>query len=89
MKKESEKDASLEWTPRFGNIAVEMGYATSDQIKHAMKDQADDDIQRRPRRPLGRILFERDWMSHSEVEMVLNELFKKTKMPNRNPRSFF
>ena len=77
MGNDSEKDVSLEWTPRFGRVAVDMGYATSVQVNNAMDEQVDDNVKSRSHRPLGRILFERDWMSHSEVEQVLKELYKR------------
>jgi hypothetical protein len=60
MVKDPEKDGYLEWTPRFGSIAVDMGLATSEQIKHAMDEQVEDNIKSRLHRPLGRILFEKD-----------------------------
>jgi hypothetical protein len=82
MNKDSEKDVSLEWTPRFGSVAVDMGFATSEQVKDAMDEQVDDNIRNKPHRPLGKILFEKDWMSHQEIEMVLNELFKRKRVPN-------
>ena len=81
MVKDPGREVSLEWTPRFGSIAVDMSFASSEQIKNAMDEQVDDNIQSRPHRPLGRILFEKDWMSHQEVEMVLNELFKRKRIP--------
>jgi hypothetical protein len=87
MTRDSGKDGPLEWAPRFGSIAVEMGHATSEQIKCAICEQVDDDIQNKPRRPLGRILFERDSMSHKEVEIVMNAVFKRKNTPN-SPGSF-
>ncbi len=70
----SAKEATIDWRPRFGSVAVEMGYATPAQIKSAIEEQVDDDIRRKPRRPMGKILFERGWMSYREVEIVLNEV---------------
>lgn len=56
--------------PRFGMLAIEMGFVTVDQIREAMAEQLDDDLAEKPRRLLGTILVDRRWMTLREVEMV-------------------
>jgi hypothetical protein len=62
--------------PRFGMLAIEMGFVAVEQIREAMADQLDDDLAGKPHRLLGTILVDRGWMTFREVEMVLEKLFK-------------
>ncbi len=78
------KDLSVKYSRRFGTIAVEMGFATIDDIKEALDEQSDDDLSHRPHRLLGRILLENGLMSAKEMEAVLEELFKEEKNNNKN-----
>ena len=65
---------SQKYNPRFGQIAVEKGFVTSEQVKQALLEQIDDDLAQRPHRQLGMILLEKGWMNAQQVEAVLNEL---------------
>jgi hypothetical protein len=65
--------------PRFGLLAVEMGFVTVEQVREAMGEQVDDDFARRPHRPLGDILVGKGWMSPREVDMVLEKLLELQK----------
>lgn len=65
--------------PRFGMLAVEMGFVTVEQVREAMGEQVNDDFAGRPRRLLGDILVQRDWMTPREVNVVLKELFERTR----------
>lgn len=65
--------------PRFGMLAVEMGFVTVEQVREAMGQQVDDDFARRPHRLLGDILVERGWMTLREVDMVLEELLRRSR----------
>ncbi len=58
---------------RFGQIAVERGYITPEQLKEALAEQVDDDLAGKPHRVLGNILFEKDWLTARQVESVLDE----------------
>lgn len=62
--------------PRFGMLAVEMGFVSVEQVREAMAEQLDDDIANRPHRLLGTIFVDKGWMTFREVEMVLEKLFK-------------
>ncbi len=69
-----DKEISEKYCIRFGIIAVEKKIITADQLKEALAEQADDKISHRPHRLIGRILFEKGWMTVEQINMVLNEL---------------
>lgn len=60
-------------------IAVDKGFVTSDRLKEALTKQIEDNLSGRPHRVIGKIFFEEDWMTHQQIETVLNELFKEEK----------
>ncbi|MEW5745906.1 MAG: hypothetical protein AB1805_10790 [Nitrospirota bacterium] len=63
--------------PRFGEIAVEMGFITPEQLRQALAEQVDDDIAHNPHRIIGSIFFEKGWMTYKEIEAVLQHLFSE------------
>jgi hypothetical protein len=75
MAGDAEKVVSQKFCPRFGMLAVEMGYVSVEQVREAMAQQIDDDFANRPHRLLGTILVDKGWMTFREVEMVLEKLF--------------
>lgn len=70
------KRISEKYCPRYGQIAVEKGFITTDQLKDALSIQVDDNISGEEHRLLGTILFDKDWMSSDQIETVLNLLLK-------------
>jgi hypothetical protein len=64
---------ALEYCRRFGQVAVERGFITPEQLKEALAVQIDDDLTNRRHRVLGDILFEKNWMTANQIEAVLNE----------------
>ena len=77
MKESSDKGITKEHSPRFGKIAVDMGFITSEQLKLALSEQVDDNLCGNPHRVIGSIFFDRGWMTYPEIEKVLKELFKE------------
>ncbi len=75
MRDGAEKVGPRKFCPRFGMLAVEMGFVTVAQVREGMAEQVDDDFAKRPHRLLGTILVDRGWMTSREVEMVLEKLF--------------
>jgi len=59
--------------PRFGTMAVELGYITPAQLKEALSEQVDDNLANRPHRPIGSILFDRGVMTMHQLETVLDK----------------
>jgi len=70
---------SDKYCPRFGHLAVELGYVTPEQLKEALGEQVDDNLSGRPHRILGAIFFDRGWMTPGQIEEVLNLLFGTTR----------
>ena len=64
------------YCPRFGQLAVAMGYVNPDQLKLALIEQVDDNLNDRPHRILGAIFFEHGWMTPGQIDNVLNQMFK-------------
>ena len=61
---------------RFGTIAIELGYLSRQQLMQALDEQVDDDLGRRPHRVVGAICFDHGWMTPTEIDKVLNAMFK-------------
>ncbi|HBH60216.1 MAG TPA: hypothetical protein DDX85_00425 [Nitrospiraceae bacterium] len=76
MANKIEKELSQKYCRRFGQIAVERGYVTSEQLKQAVSEQIDDDMAGRPHRLIGRIFLDNERMTPQQIELVLNELFQ-------------
>ena len=64
---------TVEYCRRFGQVAVERGYITPEQLKKALVEQIDDDLAKKRHRLLGEILFEKDWITANQVLAVLDE----------------
>ena len=71
------KDISDKYCPRFGQIAVEKGFITPQQLVTALRIQDDDSRAGRPHRYLGVILFDSDWMTGEQIDEVLTTLFRR------------
>ncbi len=70
------KKLAVQYFPRFGNIAVHMGFITAKQLTEAVVLQVEDDIYNKPHRLIGEILLENGWITDEQINIVLNELFK-------------
>ena len=73
------KEISNKYNPRFGQISVESGYVTPEQVKQALLEQVEDDIAHRPHRLLGEIMLAKGWMTSNQIKKVLNKLHKQQK----------
>jgi hypothetical protein len=60
---------------RFGTIAVNNKIISKSQLKEAMIDQLEEDLNGKEHRLIGAILFQKGWMTWEEVDLVLKELF--------------
>ncbi len=79
MEDHIDKDISRKYCSRFGVISVSKGFVTADQLKTALIEQADDNVSERPHRLIGRIFFEKGWMTDEQIDIVLNELEQPSK----------
>jgi hypothetical protein len=77
MKEDMDKELSKRYCPRFGTIAVDKGFVTSEQLKEALSKQIEDNLSGKPHRIIGRIFFEEGWITPQQIETVLNVLFKE------------
>ena len=59
---------------RFGVVAVEKGYITTDQLFEALKVQVQEDLEKETHRLLGEILFEQNAMTQEQKDEVLKVL---------------
>jgi hypothetical protein len=75
----NDKDLAEKYALRFGQIATDMGFVTSEQVREALDEQMSNTLSARlrPRRLIGEILFEKGWMTLKQIEMVLAEIFKE------------
>jgi hypothetical protein len=61
---------------RFGAIAVRKGIVSAENVKAAVNEQIDDDINGREHRLLGTILYDNGFITEHQIEAVLQELKK-------------
>ena len=71
-----DSDKRREYAKRFGQIAVEKGYITEEDLFGAIKIQIREDLRGQPHRFVGMILFRMGLMSIKEVDEVMNEVLK-------------
>ena len=61
---------------RFGEIAVQKGFVSLEEVKSAIGEQIDDDVNGREHRLLGTILYDNGFITEYQVDVVLQELKK-------------
>lgn len=64
---------TVQYCRRFGQVAVERGFITPEQLKEALSDQVDDDLAKKRHRLLGDILFEKGRLTANQIDAVLDE----------------
>lgn len=74
-KNDLDKQLSKKYCKRFGMIAIEMEFIAEKQLKQAMIKQLDDNLNNRPHKMIGEILFENNWITEEQINLVLNKLF--------------
>jgi hypothetical protein len=77
MKGDVHKNFSNQYSPRFGEIAVNMEFITEKQLNETYVEQIEDDFSAKPHRFIGDILFENRLMTNKEIYIVLTELIKE------------
>ncbi len=70
------KELSNQYSRRFGTIAVDKRFITTEELKKAMAEQIEDDISNKPHRLIGKILLENGWIIDKQIDIVLDELKK-------------
>ena len=64
---------------RFGEIAIEKGYITKDQLIEAFEIQVSDTLRQKRRRLIGTILFDLGYINFQRIDIILGELTKDIK----------
>jgi hypothetical protein len=59
---------------RFGAIAVQKGFVSLEEVKSAISEQLDDNINGREHRLLGTILYDNGFITEYQIDKVLQEL---------------
>ncbi len=77
MKGDVHKNFSNQYSPRFGEIAVNMGFVAEKQLNEAYVEQIEDDFSNKPHRFIGDILLESRLITNKEMYIVLTELIKE------------
>ena len=72
----NDKDHSVRYARKFGQIAINKGFINMDQVKEALTEQLSLNSFRRlrPRKLIGEILFENGWITLKQIEKVLEEI---------------
>jgi hypothetical protein len=68
---------SKKYCPRFGMVAVEMGFISEKQLIEALGYQVYEEFQGFGHRLLGAILFDKGWMTSKEVDWVATVLLRR------------
>ena len=84
MSTDTLKDISHKYCPRFGQVAVEMGFISEEQLKEALCCQIEENLSGQGHRLLGVILFGKEWMTSVQIEHVLNTLLKRMRLEEAN-----
>ena len=77
MSAEILKKISGKYEHHFGQTALAMGFISEAQLEEALHRQAEEDHTGQRHRLLGAILFEKDWMTGDQIDLVLNRLLKE------------
>lgn len=72
-----QREISRKYCPKFGQIAVELGYISRDELQAALTEQAELDIAGKQHRLIGTLLFNRDIMRPDQIDIVLNQTLKQ------------
>lgn len=71
------KDLSRKYCPRFGQLAIELGFLSESQLTDALARQVREELSGQGHRLLGAILFDTDVLTATQVEQVTTELFRR------------
>jgi hypothetical protein len=75
-RRRSDRQVTGDFCKRFGAIAVHKKFSSAEQVKTAIMEQLDDDINGREHRLLGSILYDKGWITEDQIQAVLMEIKK-------------
>lgn len=72
------KQPAMKYALRFGKVAIDLGFLTREQLQDALIEQfsSDSSARLRPRKLIGEVLFEKGWITLSQIDQVLAEIFR-------------
>ena len=78
VRNKKEINPAIKYVTRFGQIAVDMGFITTEQLQEVLSEQFSNDssARLRPRKLIGEIFFEKRLMTLTQIDIVLEEIFK-------------
>ena len=59
---------------RFGMVAVEKGFVSSEQVVEAIAIQVEENLEQKKHRFIGTVLVEQGYMRHSQIQEVLTSM---------------
>ncbi len=77
------RDPEVQYTLRFGEIAILNGFITFIDLEEALAEQisTDPSDELRPRKRVGEILFDKGYITLNQIEIVLEEITKNKSQP--------
>jgi signal transduction histidine kinase len=73
MDNTSNKTDSVKEDPRFGTIAVGLGFITEEQLKIALNEQIENNLSKKPHNNIGNILLKRGWITYDQIIQILDK----------------
>lgn len=70
----AQKMSSKTFDKRFGLIAIQKGYIAFEEAYEALVTQVTEELEEAKRRPIGQILFEKGYMTSTQVDGVLKSM---------------
>ncbi len=76
-------DSEVQYTLRFGEIAILKGFITHIDLEEALAEQisADPSDELRPWKRVGEILIDKGYITLNQIEIVLEEITKNKSQP--------
>lgn len=68
------KSNPLKYPSRFGMAAVKLGFITQEQLREAMLEQLDINLDTKLHRLIGEIIHEKGWMTQEQILKTLVEM---------------
>ena len=66
--------SNVKFDKRFGMLAIKKGYIAFEQAYEALVTQVTEELEEARRRPIGEILFEKGYMTTTQVDGVLKSM---------------
>ena len=60
---------------QFGIIAIEKGYISSGNLLETLKIQVEEEVQHKTHRLIGEILMDKGYITPSQIQRVLDDIF--------------